>query len=184
MAELSVLSCEGLLDLATFGLVANSAHTLPSLRTAIRVVLTPALSPTTDIIDGRGRAALHAGHIDVDPSDGLKLTEAGWSRLRDLLRLPQSSVPHDLAPTCEALKLAFIDRFELADQRFVHEDILAARAHCVAEQTRALRACEAQCPVTASCRRYQLALAITGFEHLRAALVRKREPVREDETFT
>ncbi len=126
-----------LLDLALLGLAAEPRPprqrlTVERAAGFLRRLGGPLLSPTLDVVTGRARRLIEAGHVEMarDPAAPptvrphpevlmplhLRVTAAGAQRLRDLLLAPE---PDDAAPQADlafALKLCLMDRLD-ADGR-------------------------------------------------------------------
>lgn len=154
----SGLSCAEMVDIAALGILAGEALTEEALLDQIRDALHPHLSPTGEVIYGRLVRGLALGHV-VATSGRLGITNDGRDYWRRLMITPMAAVRHDLAPLCEALKVAFLNGLEGPERDCAREDLLQARTRCLSEQRRLLAACERACPQVARCRLHQLVMA-------------------------
>ena len=163
-----------IVDITAMGLLANEALSDVQLLENIKQALYPHLCPTSDVIHGRLLRSLANRQVEV--VDGrLVLTDKGRAVWRDLMLTPMSEIRHDLAPLCEALKIAFLQALDIVDQEKAGNDLIVARAKCLSEQKRLLNACERTCPQIARCRLHQFLMAETAFDRLRLQLGQQME---------
>ena len=153
-----------ILDLALLGLAAEprpSRQLLTVERAAglLRRLGGPLLSPTLDVVTGRARRLIEAGHVEMarDPAAPptarsrpgvpmplhLLITAAGAERLRDLLLAPE---PDDGAPQADlafALKLCLMDRLDADGRARLLAQAIAAKERHRAAADHAARHCPA-----------------------------------------
>lgn len=140
-----------ILDLALLGLAAEPRPprqrlTVERAAGLLRRLGGPLLSPTLDVVTGRARRLIEAGHVEMarDPAAPptakarpevplplhLRVTAAGAQRLRDLLLAPE---PDDAAPQADlafALKLCLMDRLDADGRaRLLAQAIAAKERH-------------------------------------------------------
>ncbi|MFM9841853.1 MAG: hypothetical protein ACKVOI_02670 [Dongiaceae bacterium] len=137
-----------LLDMALLGLAAEPGPprqrlTVERAAGLLRRLGGPHLSPTLDVVTGRARRLIEAGHVEMarDPAaplavrthpdvplpPHLRVTAAGAQRLRELLLAPE---PDDAAPQADlafALKLCLMDRLDAAGRACLLAQAIAAK---------------------------------------------------------
>jgi hypothetical protein len=153
-----------LLDLALLGLAAEPRPprqrlTVERAAGLLRRLGGPLLSPTLDVVTGRARRLIEAGHVEMardpaaPPTDRphpklpmplhLLITAAGAKRLRDLLLAPE---PDDAAPQADlafALKLCLMDRLDSDGRARLLAQAIAAKDRHRAAADHAARHCPA-----------------------------------------
>ncbi|HEX6091853.1 MAG TPA: hypothetical protein VFZ07_00790 [Dongiaceae bacterium] len=153
-----------ILDLALLGLAAEPRPPRQRLTVERAAGLLcrlggPLLSPTLDVVTGRARRLIEAGHVEMarDPAapptvrthpelpmpQHLRVTAAGAQRLRDLLLAPE---PDDGAPQADlafALKLCLMDRLDADGRARLLAQAIAAKERHRAAADHAARHCPA-----------------------------------------
>jgi hypothetical protein len=153
-----------LLDLALLGLAAEPRPprqrlTVERAAGLLRRLGGPLLSPTLEVVTGRARRLIEAGHVETarDPAAPptvrmrpevpmplhLRVTAAGAQRLRDLLLAPE---PDDGAPQAAlafALKLCLMDRLDADGRARLLAQAIAAKERHRAAADHAARHCPA-----------------------------------------
>jgi hypothetical protein len=142
-----VLDTGDVLDLALLGLAAEPRQQRLTVERAaglLRCLGGPLLSPTLDVVTGRARRLLEAGHVEAvrDPAASpsgstrdacaaaaqlrLRLTPSGAQRLRDLLLAPEpEGAPQ--ADLAFALKLCLMDRLDKAGRERLLDQAIAIK---------------------------------------------------------
>jgi hypothetical protein len=156
------------LDLALLGLAAEPRQQRLTVERAaglLRRLGGPLLSPTLDVVTGRARRLLEAGHVEAvrdstAPPSGstrevwpaaaqlrLRLTPAGAQRLRDLLLAPEpEGAPQ--ADLAFALKLSLMDRLDKAGRARLLDQAIAIKERDRAAADHAAGHCGASSPYT------------------------------------
>jgi hypothetical protein len=153
-----------ILDLALLGLAAEPRPprqrlTVERAAGLLRRLGGPLLSPTLDVVTGRARRLIEAGHVEMarDPAAPptakvrpdvplplhLRVTAAGEELLRDLLLAPE---PDDAAPQADlafALKLCLMDRLDADGRARLLAKAIAAKERHRAAAEHAARHCPA-----------------------------------------
>src|SRR5262245_46233345 len=150
----AALDTGDVLDLALLGLAADPRPpqqrlTVERAAGLLRRLGGPLLSPTLDVVTGRARRLIEAGHVEMarDPAAPptarahpevplplhLRIQAAGGGRLPDLLLAPD---PGDSAPQSDlafALRLCLMDRLDAEGRaRLLAQAIAVKERHCAA----------------------------------------------------
>src|SRR5262245_1931271 len=162
----AALDTGDVLDLALLGLAAEPRPprqrlTVERAAGLLRRLGGPLLSPTLDVVTGRARRLLEAGHVeavrdpDAPPSEvcataaqlRLRLTPSGAQRLRDLLLAPEpEGAPQ--ADLAFALKLCLMDRLDTAGRTRLLDQAIAVKERDRAAADYAACHCGASSPYT------------------------------------
>jgi len=166
----AALDTGDVLDLALLGLAAEARPpqqrlTVERAAGLLRRLGGPLLSPTLDVVTGRARRLLEAGHVEAvrDPAAPpsalqsdvcataaqlrLRLTPAGAQRLRDLLLAPEpEGAPQ--ADLAFALKLCLMDRLDKGGRAELLDQAIAIKERDRAAADYAARHCGASSPYT------------------------------------